>query len=399
MFFYSNRCLRFDSPCVQMCPDHLVNSSEHVTGVKFNYSGNLIVASYNDEDIYTLDVTKHSKSDHPSPNANDLSSEDKGYVHRFQGHRNNDTVKQVAFFGSRSDWVVSGSDCGHIFLWNTKTGELAKMLHGDPIGAINCFDGHPHYPILASSGLDHDAKLWAPSGERERIIRPVDNVSVTSSESTRTRTSVHSDPATSSPSAADDEVIDEYTPWRKYQRVLTRNIEERDSTRNHGNTASMSSSMLMNLLQAYMPYLSDDENEPNGNRNASMNQIWMSRNARMLLRMWAASMENDDDDDDNDINPDSMEEDDNDADEDEEDNQDDSGSASDMNDTDTLNEYERDCSDCFDDKDDCTEHSENENDEIYDDTIEEDREEDQDFQVDFVDDQSEEAICNIETVT
>ncbi|CAN0384677.1 unnamed protein product, partial [Hapterophycus canaliculatus] len=37
---------------------------------------------------------------------------------RFTGHRNVLTVKQVNFYGPRSEFVVSGSDCGHIFLWD-----------------------------------------------------------------------------------------------------------------------------------------------------------------------------------------------------------------------------------------------------------------------------------------
>jgi hypothetical protein len=56
------------------------------------------------------------------------------WVTKFSGHRNNDTVKGVAFMGSRSEFVVSGSDCGNIFFWEAATGELIQMAFGDRWG-------------------------------------------------------------------------------------------------------------------------------------------------------------------------------------------------------------------------------------------------------------------------
>jgi hypothetical protein len=53
------------------------------------------------------------------------------WMARFSGHRNNDTVKGVSFMGSRSEYVVSGSDCGNIFFWEAATGELIQMVFGD----------------------------------------------------------------------------------------------------------------------------------------------------------------------------------------------------------------------------------------------------------------------------
>jgi len=44
------------------------------------------------------------------------------------------------------------------------------MLHGDRAGAINCLAAHPHLPILATSGLEDDAKVWAPTGEYDPIV-------------------------------------------------------------------------------------------------------------------------------------------------------------------------------------------------------------------------------------
>ena len=45
-----------------------------------------------------------------------------------QGHRNSATVKGVNFYGPDSQFVISGSDCGNIFLWDKQV----KSLHTEP---------------------------------------------------------------------------------------------------------------------------------------------------------------------------------------------------------------------------------------------------------------------------
>lgn len=37
-----------------------------------------------------------------------------------------------------------------------------QWYKGDAQGVVNCLEGHPHYPIIATSGLDTSVKLWAP---------------------------------------------------------------------------------------------------------------------------------------------------------------------------------------------------------------------------------------------
>ena len=46
-------------------------------------------------------------------------------------------VKGVNFFGLRSEYVVSGSDCGHVFLWDRETTEIVQCLHGDNEGVVS----------------------------------------------------------------------------------------------------------------------------------------------------------------------------------------------------------------------------------------------------------------------
>ncbi|XP_062390519.1 DDB1- and CUL4-associated factor 6 isoform X4 [Sardina pilchardus] len=78
----------------------------------------------------------------------------------YKGHRNSRTmIKESCFWGN--NFVMSGSDCGHIFIWERHTGEHLMLLEADN-HVVNCLQPHPYDPILASSGIDYDIKLWSP---------------------------------------------------------------------------------------------------------------------------------------------------------------------------------------------------------------------------------------------
>ena len=81
-----------------------------------------LLCSYNDDDIYLFDATHSSESQH---------------IKQYKGHRNQQTVKGVNFFGPRSEFVVSGSDCGHVFLWDTQTEEVVQCMEGDFCGVVS----------------------------------------------------------------------------------------------------------------------------------------------------------------------------------------------------------------------------------------------------------------------
>uniref|UniRef100_A0A8C0W7W8 DDB1-and CUL4-associated factor 8 n=1 Tax=Castor canadensis TaxID=51338 RepID=A0A8C0W7W8_CASCN len=136
----------------KFCPHHLFNcdSQVNITCLVYSHNGTEILASYNDEDIYLF----HSSG-------NDGAQ----YVKRYKGHRNNATVKGVNFYGPRSEFVESGSDCGHIFLWEKSSSQITQFMEADKRGTINCLELHPYLPVMATSGLDHDAKIWAPTAK------------------------------------------------------------------------------------------------------------------------------------------------------------------------------------------------------------------------------------------
>lgn len=53
------------------------------------------------------------------------------HTRTYRGHCNVKTVKDANFFGLQDEYVVSGSDGGHVFIWNKRTSELVNILEGD----------------------------------------------------------------------------------------------------------------------------------------------------------------------------------------------------------------------------------------------------------------------------
>ena len=144
-----------DLPIEKFSPRHLIDSRNmNITGLAYSSKSELLV-SYNDELIYLFPKNMDSSLD---PQV-------------FSGHRNSQTVKGVSFFGPNDEYVASGSDCGHVFLWKKKDGELVRMMVGDK-SIVNCIEPHPHVPFLATSGLEKNVKLWTPTAKKTTSALP-----------------------------------------------------------------------------------------------------------------------------------------------------------------------------------------------------------------------------------
>ncbi|KAJ7507850.1 WD40 repeat-like protein [Mycena galericulata] len=117
-----------------------------------------------DMDIDDDDDYEHS----PFPKREDVSRDAYSGVPlilprvRFAGARNVDTIKEVNFLGPDDEFVTSGSDDGNFFVWRKdKPYNLQGLLEGDSV-VTNVIEGHPHLPLIATSGIDTTVKLFAP---------------------------------------------------------------------------------------------------------------------------------------------------------------------------------------------------------------------------------------------
>jgi len=83
----------------------------------------------------------------------------KTYKNVYKGHFSSKTIKGVNFYGPNSEFVMTGSDDNHIYIWDKETTELVTVLEGHR-SIVNCIIGHPTQPMIASSGIDSVVKLW-----------------------------------------------------------------------------------------------------------------------------------------------------------------------------------------------------------------------------------------------
>lgn len=84
----------------------------------------------------------------------------------YSGHANTQTVKDLSLVGLRGEFVASGSDGGHFFIWDTRSRDInvkhPLFMGYSDTAVVNCIAQHPKLPLLAVSGIDHDIKLWEP---------------------------------------------------------------------------------------------------------------------------------------------------------------------------------------------------------------------------------------------
>ncbi|KAK2975382.1 hypothetical protein RJ640_012393 [Escallonia rubra] len=154
-----NASSNLDGPVNTFCPRHLVGThSVHITGLDYSNLSELLV-SYSDEFIYLF---QKYMGFGPTPQSfphKDLQKPEEPQV--YSGHRNAQTVKGASFFGPNDEYVMSGSDCGHIFFWKKKEAKIVRLMVGDR-HIVNHLEPHPNLPVLASCGIEKNVKLWAP---------------------------------------------------------------------------------------------------------------------------------------------------------------------------------------------------------------------------------------------
>ncbi|XP_004295991.1 PREDICTED: DDB1- and CUL4-associated factor 8-like [Fragaria vesca subsp. vesca] len=149
-------------------PAHLIYPHHFmITGLAYSNSSELLV-SYSDELIYLFQ--KHMGLSPPLFQPEDMEEVDKPA--QFVGHRNGN-ICRVNFFGPNDEYVLSGSYCGHIFIWKKNGGELVCVMTGDSLDVYD-IQPHPHNPVIATCGSENNLKLWAPVANDDASPLPDD---------------------------------------------------------------------------------------------------------------------------------------------------------------------------------------------------------------------------------
>ena len=170
------------TPHATLVPESLIHRdvyTEGISGLAWAPHGRHVVVSYRGADVFLLPVDKERSSDAAAP-ASEEETTAVAAVRRFRGRSNVRTfLKSVAFLCDGA-FVTCGGDCGHVFVWHTRTGQLASRIRADD-QVLNCVAPHPHgLPLMAVSGIDDDPKLVSPGTQRDADCwpRPHDRAAV-----------------------------------------------------------------------------------------------------------------------------------------------------------------------------------------------------------------------------
>uniref|UniRef100_A0A182VY85 WD and tetratricopeptide repeats protein 1 n=1 Tax=Anopheles minimus TaxID=112268 RepID=A0A182VY85_9DIPT len=97
------------------------------------------------------------------------------YEQRYIGHCNTKTdIKEANYFGD-SNYIVAGSDDGNFFIWDRHSGIIHSIFQADEL-IVNCVQPHPFTCMLATSGIDHEVRLWSPQSPEKPALRRLQNV-------------------------------------------------------------------------------------------------------------------------------------------------------------------------------------------------------------------------------
>lgn len=120
--------------------------------------------SDDDDDDEEMETVTEEEEKWP-PQEVALRREARDYSARFLGACNTTTdIKEANFLGSHGQFIMAGSDDGKFFIWDRRSGNIVRVLVGDE-SIVNCLQGHPNTPLLATSGIDPVVRLWQPAPE------------------------------------------------------------------------------------------------------------------------------------------------------------------------------------------------------------------------------------------
>jgi WD repeat-containing protein 42A len=169
-------------------PDFVKKTEEELTHLEeVDHSSEPEAASYRSLTQWKLrwlrsrvNNLNESKNENGEVDDEDFLDEDENPVYipernSYAGHINVRTVKEVNFYGPNSEYVISGSDDGRLYIWRKKDAKLVQVLQGDD-DVVNCIQGHPNSFDLIASGIDNTVKVYQPIAERPKTSEEIEEM-------------------------------------------------------------------------------------------------------------------------------------------------------------------------------------------------------------------------------
>lgn len=133
--------LETNLPRVTMETDH-----SFISALNYNHNGNQFLAAFGcGISLYDNSTSEPSKV---------------GY---YSGIRNTRFSKDSKFFGINSEFIISASDCGSVFIWDKKGKSPLLFLEGMAAEKAQNVELHSELPYVFTGGIDRTLKVWTPT--------------------------------------------------------------------------------------------------------------------------------------------------------------------------------------------------------------------------------------------
>lgn len=87
---------------------------------------------------------------------------------KYKGHMQNKYVIRSCFGGFNSNFIASGSEDSHVYIWNRRSSDPLEILVGHSM-TVNCVSWNPKRPnLLASASDDQTIRIWGPCSSDNR---------------------------------------------------------------------------------------------------------------------------------------------------------------------------------------------------------------------------------------
>lgn len=86
-------------------------------------------------------------------------------VSTYYGVKNERNKKDTRFFGSESDYIVSSSDCGNIFIWDKHSLDPLIYLKTNSSEKSVSLEVHPELPYIFTGSRELKLNMWMPTSE------------------------------------------------------------------------------------------------------------------------------------------------------------------------------------------------------------------------------------------
>ena len=148
-----------------------------VSGLDISKDKRELLVSYENDQIYTFPIFPKNTSSPTVDELNDYVSEYETSIGTIQsdlasygGHLNRFTfLKNAKYAGPNDEYICTGSDSGHAWIYARANGAVASFLNADH-STCNGVVPHPSLPFFITYGIDSTAKLWRASLPVDREV-------------------------------------------------------------------------------------------------------------------------------------------------------------------------------------------------------------------------------------